>query len=186
MPDDRLSGHESSPGTEPFVPDFDTGPQLGSRTEPFSLEFDTGPQEPLAADPASDADVGEESLLVQTPAPVQSVTVPGRYYYLKWWKLAVVFLGVWIVAAPIGLGLFLWWYHSFDKTPAIFVVLLYVVACIVGGVTLVLIEGKPLLSALALGVMSAPCASVLAAAPLYGYYYCSWAGRCLFGIVPLA
>ena len=41
-------------------------------------------------------------------------------------------LGVWIAAAVFGLGLFYWWYHTVDKTPAVFIVLVYVVACIGG------------------------------------------------------
>ncbi|EUA22737.1 hypothetical protein I552_7228 [Mycobacterium xenopi 3993] len=48
---------------------------------------------------------------------MQPVIVPGRYYFLKWWKLALLVGAVWVVAAPIGLGLFYWWYHSINKTP---------------------------------------------------------------------
>lgn len=111
-------------------------------------------------------------------APVQSVTVRGRYLYLKWWQLALALLGVWIAAAVVGLGLFYWWYHSIDKTPAVFLALVYVVACAVGGVLLAMIEGRPLISALSLAVMSGPFASLAAAAPLYGMYYCTRTGHC--------
>ncbi|MBY0442224.1 MAG: hypothetical protein K2Q25_08835 [Mycobacteriaceae bacterium] len=105
---------------------------------------------------------------MQQSAPAQLVTVPGRYYCLKWWKLAAVILGGWMAAAPVGLGLFFWWYHSVDKTPAVFLVLVYVVACIVAGLVLAMIEGWPLVSA-----------------PLYGYCYGQWTGHCLLGIVPV-
>ena len=113
--------------------------------------------------------------------PVQPVNVPGRYLYLKWWKLVLVLLGVWAAAAVIGLGLFYWWYHSVDKTPAVFVVLVYVVVCIVGGVMLAMTQGRPLISALSIAMMSAPFASLVASAPLYGYYYCERVGHCLSG-----
>ena len=126
----------------------------------------------------------EESATHAAGAPVQSVTVPGRYLYLKWWKLLLVILGVWIVAAEVGLGLFYWWYHTVDKTPAVFVVLVYVVACAVAGVMLAMVQGRPLVSALSLAVMSGPFASVAAAAPLYGYYYCARVGHCLVGVIP--
>ena len=104
---------------------------------------------------------------------MHSVTVPGRYQYLKWWKLALVLLGVWIAAAEAGLSLFYWWYHTVDKTAAAFMVLVYVVACVVAGVMLAMVQGRPLISALSIAVMSGPFASVAAAAPLYGYYYCA-------------
>lgn len=96
---------------------------------------------------------------------MQPVTVPGRYLYLKWWKLLLVILGVWSVAAVVGFGLFYWWYHSADNTAALFAVLVYVVACAVAGVLLATVEGRPLVSALSLAVMSGPFASLAAAAP---------------------
>jgi hypothetical protein len=115
---------------------------------------------------------------------VHPVTVPGRYLYLKWWQLVLVLLAVWAAVAVVGLGLFYWWYHSIDKTPVVFAVLVYVVACAVGGVMLAMAQGRPLISALSLAVMSCPFASVAAAAPLYGYYYCVRTGHCLIGIIP--
>jgi len=117
-------------------------------------------------------------------APVQSVTVPGIYLHLRWWKLVLVLLGVWIAVSPVGLGLFYWWYHAIDKTPTVFMVLVYVVACAVGGVMLAMVQGRPLLSALSVAVMSGPFASVAAAAPLYGYYHCARTGHCLIGVIP--
>lgn len=185
--DDRAS----NPGTEPFKPDFeeDTGTQsfvpnfddTGSQPVPAIAEPEKAPEAASGSKPESkesDEDAGAEA------APVQSVTVPGRYQYLKWWKLVLVLLGVWILVAEVGLWLFYWWYHSIDKTPALFTVLVYVVACAVGGVLLAMVQGRPLISALSLAVMSGPFASLIAAAPLYGYYYCVRTGHCLIGVIP--
>lgn len=174
---------ESSPGTEAFVPDFsDIQDDTGSQPVPVAAE----PEEPEAPTPgeAAGEDAGEDVATEAAGTPVQSVTVPGRYQYLKWWQLVLVLLGVWTVAAVAGLGLFYWWYHSIDKTPAAFSVLVYVVVCAVGGVMLAMVQGNPLISALSLAVMSGPFASVAAAAPLYGYYYCAQTGHCLIGVVP--
>ena len=177
MPDDD---RESHPSTEAFVPDFD---DTGSQPIPQSAT-DTSPsaprEEPETPLPAAEHDSSTEP----AGAPVQSVTVPGRYQYLKWWKLVLVILGVWIAAAEVGLSLFYWWYHTINKTPAIFMVLVYVVACAVAGVMLAMVQGRPLISALSLAVMSAPFAAVAAAAPLYGYYYCARTGHCLIGVIP--
>ncbi|OBK49376.1 hypothetical protein [Mycobacterium sp. 1081908.1] len=164
-------------GTKSWVPDFsdDDGDDTGARP---AAE---------AAEPAPDAEeeaAGEDAGAEGGALPVQPVTVPGRYQYLRWWHLVLVLFGAWIVAGVVGLGLFYWWYHSIDKTPAVFTVLVYVVACAVGGVLLAMAEGRPLVSALALTVMSGPFASVAAAAPLYGYYYCAHTGHCLIGVVP--
>jgi hypothetical protein len=187
--DDR----SSNPGTEPFVPDFsdasdaeDTGTH--SWVPDFSDDDDTGSR-PAAEKPESTPDVKEPGAEEDAGAeggglPVQSVTVPGRYQYLRWWHLVLVLLGVWVVVAVVGLGLFYWWYHSIDKTPAVFMVLVYVVACAVGGVMLAMVQGRPLISALSLAVMSCPFASLAAAAPLYGYYYCARTGPCLIGVIP--
>jgi hypothetical protein len=184
----------SNPGTEPFVPDFeDTGTQ--GFVPDFSDSDDTGSQPlPAAAEKSSEAahettaaaeqDSEEELGTESVGAPVHSVTVPGRYQYLKWWKLVLVILGVWIATAEIGLSLFYWWYHTMHKTPAVFMVLVYVVACAVGGVMLAMVQGRPLISALSIAVMSGPLGSVAAAAPLYGYYYCERVGHCLVGVVP--
>lgn len=180
----------SSPGTQSWVPDFsdseeDTGTQ--SWVPDFSDDDDTGERPaaakdaPEPAEPAAAADDDEDESAV---VPVQPVTVPGRYLYLKWWKLLLVILGVWFVAGVVGLGLFYWWYHAGDKTPALFAVLVYVVACAVGGVLLAMVEGRPLVSALSLAVMSGPFASLAAAAPLHGYYHCARVGHCLLGVVP--
>ncbi|EUA22736.1 putative tRANSMEMBRANE PROTEIN [Mycobacterium xenopi 3993] len=49
---------------------------------------------------------------------------------------------------------------------------------------LAMVHDRPLLSALAIAVMSALFASVAAAAPLYGWYYCQRMPHCLVGIIP--
>ena len=170
------------------MPDFsdsdeDTGSSRGAGFVRISTKAQpaAAKDEPETSQPAADEqDADAESAV----APVQSVTVPGRYLYLKWWKLVLVMFGVWFVAAEVGLGLFYWWYHTIDNTAALFMVLVYVVACAVGGVMLAMVQGRPLISALSLAVMSGPFASVVAAAPLYGYYYCARVGHCLVGVIP--
>ena len=181
--------HASNPGTEAFVPDFDDEEDTGTQSwvPDFSDDDDTGAQ-PAAAHAESTSDVkedaGKDAGAHDVALPVQPVTVPGRYLYLKWWQLVLVLLGVWIIAAVVGLGLFFWWYHSIGKTPTVFAVLVYVVGCAVGAVMLAMVEGRPLASALSLAVMSAPFASVAAAASLHGYYYCELVGHCLIGVIP--
>jgi hypothetical protein len=188
---------ESHPGTEAFVPDFSDSEDTGEPSVPFVPNFDdtgsqpisrsgtdTSPTVPKAPQPAAEHDAEKDSSTEPATGPVQPVTVPGRYLYLKWWKLALVILGVWLAAAEVGLSLFYWWYHTTDKTPAVFMVLVYVVACAVGGVMLAMVQGRALISALSVAVMSGPFASIVAAAPLYGYYYCARTGHCLVGVIP--
>ena len=165
MPDFDDTGEDSVP----FVPNFDdTGSQPMPRVSRQSAEPKDEPEQPES-----------ESESVAAP-----VAVPGRYQYLKWWKLLLVILGVWFAAAEVGLSLFYWWYHTVDKTAAVYMVLVYVVACVVAGVILAMVQGRPMMSALALAVMSGPFASVAAAAPLYGYYYCERVGHCVGGFIP--
>jgi hypothetical protein len=179
----------SSPGTEAFVPDFSDDDDEHTGTQSWVPDFDdddgdedTGEwaaeTEPEPGEPESEPGPAEPV------GPVQPVNVPGRYLYLKWWKLVLVLLGVWAAAAVLGLGLFYWWYHSAHKTPALFVVLVYVVFCIVCGVMLAMTEGRPLISALSVAMMSAPFAAWVASAPLYGYYHCERVGHCLVGLIP--
>ena len=190
MPDDR----ESHPPTEAFVPDFSDSEDTGEQSVPFVPNFDDTGSQPIPhaeadtekSEPPAEKEEPEAPSPGTEPsgAPVQSVTVPGRYQYLKWWKLVLVILGVWIATGEVGLSLFYWWYHTIDKTPAVFMVLVYVVVCAVGGVMLAMVQGRPLISALSLAVMSGPFASVAAAAPLYGYYYCARTSHCLIGVIP--
>ena len=166
---------EEDTGTQSWVPDFSDDDDTGR--QPAAEKAESAPDvKEVAAERDAEAEGGG--------LPVHPITVPGRYQYLRWWHLVLALLGVWIVAAVVGLGLFYWWYHSVDKTPAVFTVLVYVVVCAVGAVMLAMAEGRPLISALSLAVMSGPFASVAAAAPLYGYYYCAHTGHCLVGVIP--
>ena len=115
---------------------------------------------------------------------VEEDTVVDEAPHLKRWTFALVLVPVWIVAAIVGLALSLWWYHSIDKTPALFVVLVYLVACTVAAVLTAMVQNKPLVSALAIALVSAPFASTAAASVLYGIYFCDRASRCLLGLVP--
>ncbi|BDB40342.1 MULTISPECIES: hypothetical protein [Mycobacterium] len=205
---------ESNPGTEPFVPDFDTGDvpvspkyDAGEPSVAFVPNFDDTDSQPflplagltaeqMKPDAPQQPEQPESAAATITPQdgpaepaepaePPGPVTVPGRYVYLKWWKFLLVLLGVWAFAAVFGLSLFYWWYHDLDKTPSVFAVFGYVVACTVAGLILAMVESKPLIAALAIAVMSAPFASVWAAAPLYGSYYCDRVTTpCLFGVLP--
>lgn len=192
MPDDKDA---ASPGTEAFVPDFsddddeaeDTGtqswvPDFDSDSDEETEEAEDTGARPAATEPESEEP--EPEVPAGPVGPVQSVTVPGRYLYVKWWKLALLLLGVWAAAAVVGLGLFSWWYNSVDKTPALFAVLVYVSLCVVGAVMLAMVHGRPLVSALSVAVLSGPFAAVAGAAPLYGYYYCERVGHCLVGVIP--
>ncbi|MDI3312901.1 MAG: hypothetical protein QJR12_01000 [Mycobacterium sp.] len=197
MPDE-----ESQPKTEPYTPLFDTGawpqpppppgagqvaPAPRGATRPKHEEPD--PAGAPAVTPQGESGPGAPAVSLTPPSgpiplPAQPVAVPGRYHYLKWWKLILVIAGVWVAAAAIGLGLFSWWYHAIDKRPAVFAVLAYIVVCAVTGLMLAMVPDRPLLAALAIALMSAVFASVAAAAPLYGYYYCRHVPHCLVGIVP--
>jgi hypothetical protein len=95
----------------------------GVPTQPYTPTFDTGgfpsaadPVQPLVADPDPSEPI---------PELAQSVAVPGTYQSLKRWTFVLVVAGVWIVAAASGLGLYYWWFHSLDKTPPVFVVLIF-------------------------------------------------------------
>ncbi|OBI95329.1 hypothetical protein [Mycobacterium asiaticum] len=207
MADDKADDERvSSPGTEPFVPDFDSGEvplaaeyDAGEPSVPFVPNFDDTDSQPVLPLPGLDEPAKKaEPEPQEQPAPVAApavpdataetpgpVVVPGRYLYLKWWKLVLVLLGVWFFAAVFGLSLYYWWYHTLDKTPPVFAVFVYVMACSVAGPVLAMVKGKPLIAALSIAVMSAPFASVAAAAPLYGSYYCERVTTpCLMGVLP--
>jgi hypothetical protein len=178
---------DSDPGTAAFVPDFD---DTGEDSVPFVPNFDDTGSQPITVPPRGTAD-NEESKPKDEPdreseseSSAAPVAVPGRYQYLKWWKLLLVLLGVWLAAAEVGLSLFYWWYHTVDKAAAVYMVLVYIVTCVVAGVILAMLQGRPMMSALALAVMSGPFASVAAAAPLYGYYFCERVGHCVGGFIP--
>ncbi|WP_102144446.1 hypothetical protein [Mycobacterium hubeiense] len=173
------------------------GPDVGEPTAPFtptftgSFEAQPDPLQPLAAEhdpavavinhkPVHDTEEPSEPL----PAPPHPVVVPSSYQYLKRWKFALVVAGVWVLAAAAGVGLYYWWFHSFDKTPSVFVVLVFLVVCTVGSLTTAMAQTKPLISALSIALMSAPLAAVGGAAVLHGIYFCNHAARCLMGVLP--
>ena len=103
---------------------------------------------------------------------------------LKRWTFVLVVAAAWVGAAAIGLGLFYWWFHSINKTPAVFVVLVYLVMCTVAALIAAMLSDKPLMAALSIALMSAPFASTAAAAVLYGVYFCEHASRCFAGVLP--
>jgi hypothetical protein len=178
----------------------------GPETQP-SLEAHPDPLEPLVAEPSTAQSPAERNgatrdgvapahtaaeqaapeAAVATPpeappseplpVPAQPVVVPGQYQFLKRWTFVLVLIGVWIPAAVIGLGLYQWWYSSIDKTPPVFVLLMYLVVCTVGALLLAMAQNKPLVSGVALALMSAPFASTAAAAALYGGYVFHWIQR---------
>jgi hypothetical protein len=120
----------------------------------------------------------------QAETAVEEDVVVDDAPYLKRRTLVLVLAGVWVVAAVIGVALYLWWYHSIDKTPALFVILVYLVVCTIAAVLTAMVQHKPVVSALAIALVSAPFASTAAASVLYGIYYCDRASRCLVGLIP--
>jgi len=47
-----------------------------------------------------------------------------------------------------------------------------------------MVQNKQLVSAAAIGLMSAPLAAMAGAAVLHGVYFCDRVGRCLAGVLP--
>jgi len=186
---------ELMPLTEPYKPTFDTG--LPQRAEPELIE----PEAPTprhrwwhrcsgeaAAEPASGV---IPTAYTETDAPpseaIPATAVAGQYQYLKWWKFILMLLAVWFPAGAVGVGLFYWWSHdaSKHKTAVVFVVLAYVVVCTVAGLILAMVADRPLVSALAIALLSTVFASVIAAAPVYGKFYCEHSQRhCVAGVLP--
>jgi len=126
---------------------------------------------------------------LETPSgPIAVLAQPevllGTYHYVKRWTFVLVVAGVWILAAASGLELYYWWFHSLDKTLPVFTVLLFLIVCSVGGVLTAMVADKPLVSALSIGLMSAPLAATGAAAVLHGLYFCDRVSRCLVGVIP--
>ena len=111
------------------------------------------------------------------PAFAPPEVVPGTYAYLKRWTFVAVLLGVWVVAGAAGAGLYEWWFAALNKTAPVFVTLVWVVLCTVGGLIASTAPRRPLLSALGIALMSSPLASTVAAAVLYGSYVFGWFGR---------
>ena len=122
------------------------------------------------------------------PAPAPSITVPGRYFSLKWWQFILTLLAVWVPAAAIGAGLFYWWTHDHfaDTKPRLSSWFWSTSSCARSpALMLAMVPDRPLLSALAIAMISAVFASVVAAAPFYGAFYCDHSQRpCLMGVIP--
>ena len=78
--------------------------------------------------------------------PARSVVVPGNYQYLKRWTFVLVVACVWVIAAAAGWGLYYWWYHSIDKTAPVFVVLVFLILCTVGGLLVAMVPNRPVAS----------------------------------------
>ncbi len=197
MADDERVETESMPLTEPYKPAFHTGMQ--QKAEPELIEPDPPPQRRRWWHRRSDAaekpdqPVSGLSTAAYTDAPpsesipTSSSAVPDRYQYVKWWQFVLILLAVWIPAGAIGAGWFYWWSHdaSKHKTEVVFVVLAYVVVSTVAGLILAMVADRPLVSALAIAMISAVFASVIGAAPVYGQFYCQHSQRhCAAGVLP--
>jgi hypothetical protein len=196
------------PQTEAYTPVFDTGAH--QKPEPEAVEPEPEPpprrrwwhrrSEPATSEPADEPAVSPvpaaETVSAPTaaappsgqlPIPAPPIAVPGRYHYLRWWQLLLMLIAVWVPAGAIGAGLFYWWSHdhSRNKTAVVFVVFVYVVVCTVAGLILAMVPDRPLVSALAIAMMSAVFASVVTAAPFYGAFYCEHSQRhCLLRVIP--
>jgi hypothetical protein len=135
------------------------------------------PLEPLAAE-------REPSEPQPVAMPEEPVAAPDQVHLLKRWTFVLVLLAVWIPAAAIGLGLYYWWFHSVDKTWPVFVVLIFLAVCTVGALLTAMVDGRPLVAAVAVAMMAAPLAAVAGAAVLHGTYFCNHVSRCLVGLIP--
>ncbi|MFV8264155.1 hypothetical protein ACNQR9_13220 [Mycolicibacterium peregrinum] len=160
---------------------------VDTSTADFAPLFDTGENEIVAADSSAAATPAEDMTPDQTetddapsaplPAPVPSVVVEGSYLSVKWWTFVGVLAGVWFVSAAAGAGLYYYWYQSVDKTWPVFAALAYVVVTTVGALLASTAQRKPVVSALAIALMSAPVAAMAAAAVFYGAYVFGWIAR---------
>ncbi|MFS0900072.1 hypothetical protein [Mycolicibacterium litorale] len=180
---DGKDGKDATTGehTSPYLPTFDTGgfsqpdglTPLAAKPEP-TLTLDREP-DPIAYQ-ALDFEPDSEPLVMP---PAQPVVLPGSYQFLKRWVFALVLAAVWVVAAPVGAGLYYWWVGDLDpdKTWPVYGVLVYLVCCTVAGLVVAMVARKPVISALAIALMSAPLASTAGAAALYGAYVFGWIAR---------
>jgi hypothetical protein len=195
----ELYDTDSLPLTEPHpAPIFDTGPHPDPLM-PLVAEQEPEPEarpEPNGADrslqtgdlpiqtgelpviPAAEpVIIAEPPVSEPIPTPSPSVVVPGTYQSVKWWRFVLVVAGVWLLAAAAGLGLYYWWYQAVDKTPTVFVVLMYLVVCSVASLLIAMVQNRPLVAVLAIALMSSPLAATAAAAALYGAYVFRWIER---------
>ena len=145
-------------------------------TADFAPLFDTGENE-IPDGTLQDAPAVDAAPSGPLPAPTHSVVVEGSYVSVKWWTFVGVLAGVWLVSAAAGAGLYHYWYQSVDKTWPVFLVLVYLVVTTVGAVLVSTAQHKPVVSALAIALMSAPLAALAAAALFYGAYVFGWIAR---------
>ncbi|MBB5161810.1 hypothetical protein [Mycobacterium sp. AZCC_0083] len=148
--------------------------QTGEPTTHWTPLFDTGA---IEAQPITATEPPTENPSEPLPTFVAPELVPGTSQYLKRWMFALVVAGVWTVAAVIGLAIYEWWFQSVDKTGPLFVLLVYIVVGTVAALLVAMVQNKPLVSAVAIALMSAPLASTAAAAALYGAYVFHWIDR---------
>lgn len=181
---DTLAPHTLAPNTEPHsAPIFDTGPHPNPlraeepvplpAEEPVPQEFSE--PEPVFIDPADTVDVSPRWV------PARPVVVPGSYQFVSRWRFALILIGVWVVSAAAGLGLYHWWYSALDKTVPVAGILGYLVVCMVVSLLVSLVPDRPRVTALAIVLMAAPLASTAAAAILHGAYYFEWIARPAIG-----
>ena len=171
----------------PRVEQGSTNGANGTNGSGGSAEPDAAPEQTVPFTPAFTGALpalADESPSGPLPQASEQPAASNEAGYLKRWTLVLVVLASWVVAAAVGLGLFYWWFHSINKTPAVFIVLVYLVMCIVAALIAAMAPAKPLMSALSIALLSAPFASMAAAAVLYGVYFCDHASRCLIGVVP--
>ncbi|MCV7230247.1 hypothetical protein H7J73_29990 [Mycolicibacterium komossense] len=169
------------PLTEPhWPPIFDTGPHpeplSAPRPEPEPLpapELQRDPDHNPWRMPSSTPEpVSWSDELAPEPQliPAHPIVVAAQYQYLRRWKFALALLGVWVVAAAAGAGLYYWWFQSLDKTWPDTAVLMYVLFCTVAALVISMVQDRPMVSATSIATMTAPFASGLAAAALYGMF----------------
>ncbi|WKG04427.1 hypothetical protein [Mycolicibacterium sp. HK-90] len=156
--------------TADFTPLFDTG-------ENEVLDEVPAPETPSAEDMTPDETASDDAPSAPLPTPAPPIVVEGSYLSVKWWTFVGVLAGVWFVSAAAGAGLYYYWYQSADKTWPVFVVLAYIVVTTVGALVASTAQRKPLVSALAIALMSAPVAAMAAAAVFYGAYVFGWIAR---------
>jgi len=180
VPESTDRGTLCEDATQPYIPIF-TGefPAQPDPVQPLAAK-----REPMEVPAKPAATTAPETSTGPLPPVAQPAVVLGSYQYLKRWTFVLVVAGVWIVAAACGLGLYHWWFHSLNKTPSVFVVLVFVIVCTVGSLLAAMVSNKPLVAALAIGLMSAPLAATGAAAVLHGHYFCEHVSRCFVGLIP--
>ncbi|AQT78550.1 hypothetical protein B1R94_03760 [Mycolicibacterium litorale] len=183
-----MADKTSLPSTEPHhAPIFDTGPH----PDPLKAIGDGGEPQPSESFAFNDLGTFDTDAFLHpvngashaepVVVPAAPTVVPASYQYLKRWQFVFIVAAVWVLAAAAGLGFYFWWYTSLDKTAAVFSVLIYLIVCSVASMLVSMVQNRPPVTALAIALMSAPLASVAAAAVLHGAYYFEWIARPTIG-----